>query len=252
MAGPVTAVAAGAFTSCNEERRPARPEGRMPVTNAMNDTPNDPPSSASTKHGLPELMAERRAKAARLKDADAESFPYAYEGVDPIADVLGAYEHLAAGEETEERHRVAGRLAARRGSGGAAFLDLVDRTGKLQLHARRDVLGDRAFDRLTSLDIGDLLGVDGAALRSKRGEISLRVDAFAVLAKALRPPPDARRRPARPRSARRPRRNRGTTRRRLPSGAPPSRGARPSARGGRVWTTRGVALDRSGCRSSRV
>ncbi len=104
--------------------------------------------------------------------------------------MLGAYEHLAAGEETEERHRVAGRLAARRGSGGAAFLDLVDRTGKLQLHARRDVLGEESFERLTSLDIGDLIGVDGAALRSKRGEISLRVDSFAVLAKALRPPPD--------------------------------------------------------------
>jgi lysyl-tRNA synthetase, class II len=156
----------------------------------MSGTPDDPSPGESTKHGLPELMAERRAKAARLKQADADSFPYSYAGVEPIADVLGAYEHLAAGEETEERHRVAGRLAARRGSGGAAFLDLVDRTGKLQLHARRDVLGEEAFERLTSLDIGDLLGVDGAALRSKRGEISLRVDAFAVLAKALRPPPD--------------------------------------------------------------
>jgi lysyl-tRNA synthetase class 2 len=69
-------------------------------------------------------------------------------------------------------------------------LDVVDRTGKLQLHARRDVLGEESFERLTSLDIGDLIGVDGAALRSRRGEISLRVDRFAVLAKALRPPPD--------------------------------------------------------------
>ncbi len=157
----------------------------------MNNTSNDPSeTSESAKHGLPELMAERRAKAARLRDADADSFPYSYADVEPIADVLGAYEHLQAGEETEEHHRVAGRLAARRGSGGAAFLDVVDRTGKLQLHARRDVLGEDAFERLTSLDIGDLLGADGAALRSKRGEISLRVDAFAVLAKALRPPPD--------------------------------------------------------------
>ncbi len=156
----------------------------------MSGTPQDAGSSESAKHGLPELMAERRAKAARLRQGDAESFPYTYEGVEPIADVLGAYEHLTAGEETEQHHRVAGRLVARRGSGGAAFLDLVDRTGKLQLHARRDVLGEQAFERLTSLDIGDLIGVDGAALRSKRGEISLRVDAFQLLAKALRPPPD--------------------------------------------------------------
>ena len=52
------------------------------------------------------------------------------------------------------------------------------------------MLGEDAFARLTTLDIGDLVGVDGAALRSRRGEISLRVDAFVLLAKALRPPPD--------------------------------------------------------------
>jgi lysyl-tRNA synthetase class 2 len=156
----------------------------------MSGTEEEPASGESAKHGLPELMAERRAKGERLKQADADSFPYVFKGVEPIADVLAAYESLDAGEETEDSHRVAGRLAARRGSGGAAFLDLVDRTGKIQLHARLDVLGEEAFERLTSLDLGDLLGVDGAALRSRRGELSLRVNRFQVLAKALRPPPD--------------------------------------------------------------
>jgi len=156
----------------------------------MSGTPDDASRGESTKHGLAELIAERRAKGERLKQEDPESFPYTFAGAEPILEVLGAYEHLHPGDETEERHRVAGRLAARRGSGGAAFIDLVDRTGKIQLHARRDVLGEQAFERLTSLDIGDLLGVDGAALRSKRGEISLRVDSFQLLAKALRPPPD--------------------------------------------------------------
>ena len=85
---------------------------------------------------------------------------------------------------------MAGRLAARRGGGKAAFLDLVDRTGKIQLHARADVLGKEAFDRLLTLDLGDLIGVDGAPLRSRHGELSLRVDGFQILAKALRPPPD--------------------------------------------------------------
>jgi lysyl-tRNA synthetase class 2 len=156
---------------------------------------NDPAGGESAggespQHGLPQLIAERRAKGQRLREADPDSFPYTFKGSEPIADVLGAYEHLEAGDETEEKHRVAGRLAARRGSGGAAFLDLVDRTGKIQLHARVDVLGEERFERLTSLDLGDLLGVDGAALRSRRGEISLRVDGFQVLAKALRPPPD--------------------------------------------------------------
>jgi lysyl-tRNA synthetase, class II len=148
------------------------------------------PSGESSRHGLPELMAERRAKAERLRESDPEAFPYSFRDAEPIKAILEGYEHLSAGEETEEAHRVAGRLTARRGGGGAAFLDLVDRTGKIQLHARADVLGKQAFERLASLDLGDLIGVDGAVLRSKRGELSLRVDGFQVLAKAIRPPPD--------------------------------------------------------------
>jgi lysyl-tRNA synthetase class 2 len=146
--------------------------------------------AGSSRHGLPELIAERRAKALRLRESDADAFPYAFSGVEPIEAILDAYAHLAAGEETDDPHRVAGRILARRGAGKAAFLDLVDRTGKIQLHARVDVLGSDAFERLTSLDVGDLIGVDGAPLRSRTGEISLRVDAFTMLAKALRPPPD--------------------------------------------------------------
>jgi lysyl-tRNA synthetase class 2 len=85
---------------------------------------------------------------------------------------------------------VAGRLAARRGHGKAAFLDLVDRSGRMQLHARQDVLGDESFERLTGLDLGDLIGVDGTAMATRRGELSLRVDDWTLLAKSLRAPPE--------------------------------------------------------------
>jgi lysyl-tRNA synthetase, class II len=159
----------------------------------MSGTDEPPPQEETgepVRHGLGELIAERRAKAERLRQADVDSFPYAYADVEPIEGILAAYEHLAPGEETEDAHRVAGRIAARRESGRTAFLDLVDRTGKIQLHARLDVLGADAFERIVSLDVGDLIGVDGAVLRSRRGELSLRVDRFVVLAKALRPPPD--------------------------------------------------------------
>jgi lysyl-tRNA synthetase, class II len=141
-------------------------------------------------HGLSELIAERRAKAQRLRSAGAEIAPYAFPDVEPISDVRAAYEHLEIGQETEDRHRVAGRIVARRGAGKAAFLDLVDRSGKIQLHARADVLGADTLKQLLSLDLGDLLGVDGAPLRSRHGELTLRVDGFQILGKALRPPPD--------------------------------------------------------------
>ena len=141
-------------------------------------------------HGLPELIAERRAKAQRLREAGVEIAPYSFPDAEPIEGVRAAYEHLQVGEETDDPHRVAGRIAARRGAGKAAFLDLVDRSGKIQLHARVDVLGADTLEQLLSLDLGDLLGVDGAPLRSRHGELTLRVDGFQILGKALRPPPD--------------------------------------------------------------
>ncbi|HVR05235.1 MAG TPA: OB-fold nucleic acid binding domain-containing protein, partial [Solirubrobacteraceae bacterium] len=152
-------------------------------------SPTDEPAPGA-RHGLDELIQERRAKGQRLREgARGEDFPYAYPGVEPIASVRAAYERLAVGEETDDVHRVAGRISGRRGQGRAAFLDLVDRSGKIQLHARLDVLGEDDFQRLRALDLGDLLGVDGAVLRSRHGELTLRVESFAVLGKALRPPP---------------------------------------------------------------
>src|SRR4051812_45111692 len=137
-----------------------------------------------------ELLAARRAKLERLRADGIEPYPHEFPGVEPIAGVLAAHTDLAAGEETDARHRVAGRLAARRGQGKMAFLDLVDRSGRLQLQARVDVLGEDAHERLLGLDLGDIVGVDGTAMRTRRGELTLKVEDFTVLAKSLRPPPE--------------------------------------------------------------
>jgi lysyl-tRNA synthetase class 2 len=71
-----------------------------------------------------------------------------------------------------------------------AFLDLDDRSGRIQLQAKADVLGPERMAQLLDLDLGDIIGVDGLAFRSRRGELSLRVEDFDVLAKSLRAPPD--------------------------------------------------------------
>jgi lysyl-tRNA synthetase, class II len=138
-----------------------------------------------------ELLATRREKLDRLRAAGIDPFPHAFPGVVPIADAKAPHAELPAGEDSDVRVRVAGRLHARRGQGGMAFLDLDDRTGRLQLQARRDLLGDERMDLLLGeVDLGDLVGVDGLVFRSRRGELSVRVEDFTVLAKALRPPPD--------------------------------------------------------------
>jgi lysyl-tRNA synthetase class 2 len=137
-----------------------------------------------------ELIAERRAKLARLREAGIEPFPHAYPGVVASEAVRGNHDGLEPGSETNVSYRVAGRLAARRGHGKAAFLDVVDRSGKMQVHARADLLGEASFEQLVSLDLGDLIGIDGTAFVTKRGELSLAATGWTLLAKSLRPPPD--------------------------------------------------------------
>src|SRR5579862_1075758 len=100
---------------------------------------------------VPELLAARRAKLERLRAAGIDPFPHSFAGVEPIATLLAAHAQLAAGEETDVAHRVAGRLAARREAGRAAFLDLVDRSGRMQLMARVNELGDEGFSLLVGL-----------------------------------------------------------------------------------------------------
>jgi lysyl-tRNA synthetase class 2 len=137
----------------------------------------------------PQVIAERREKLERLREQGIEPFPHEFDDRVEIQVVREAHEDLEAGEETDAVYRVAGRIAARRDMGKAAFIDLVDRSGKLQLQSRTNELGDR-HDLLVSLDLGDIIGVEGKVFRSRRGELSLRVHDWVLLAKSLRPPPD--------------------------------------------------------------
>ena len=135
-------------------------------------------------------MDDRRAKLERLRADGIDPFPHSFEGVVPVASVHSAHGDLEPGEETDAAYRVAGRLTARRGHGGAAFLDVVDRSGRIQVHARQDVLGEESFERVTALDLGDLIGVDGTTFKTRRGELSLKATGWSLLAKSLRSPPE--------------------------------------------------------------
>ena len=137
-----------------------------------------------------DLLRERREKLERLREAGIDPFPHAFPGREDIAAVRATHEGLEAGTETDSAHRIAGRITARRGHGKAAFLDLRDGSAQIQLHAREDVLGDESFELLTHTDLGDLIGVEGVAFASRRGELSIQVRDWQLLAKSLRPPPD--------------------------------------------------------------
>src|SRR5215207_1529965 len=141
------------------------------------------------ERGSSDLLDERRAKLAKLREQGIEPFPHGFPERTEIAAVRESHEDIEAGTETSDRYRVAGRLIAKRGHGKSSFLDLRDGTGQIQIQARVDELGE-AYDGLLSLDIGDIVGVEGIVFASKRGELSIRADAWELLSKSLRPPPE--------------------------------------------------------------
>jgi lysyl-tRNA synthetase class 2 len=136
-----------------------------------------------------DLLAERRAKLEKLREQGIDAFPHTFPDRTEIAAVRESHEGLDPGVETNDRYRVAGRLTARRGHGKASFLDLRDGTGQLQVQARLDELGE-TYEGLLSLDIGDIVGIEGIVFATKRGELSIRADAWELLSKSLRPPPE--------------------------------------------------------------
>jgi len=132
---------------------------------------------------------DRRAKLERLREEGIDPFPHSFHDRTEIAAIRERHAGLEPGIETDERYRVAGRLAARRGHGKASFLDLRDGSGQVQVQARLDELGE-TYETLLSLDLGDIVGIEGTVFTSKRGELSIRADAWEMLAKSLRPPPE--------------------------------------------------------------
>src|SRR5919112_3243747 len=149
------------------------------------------PTEQEQPQEISDVLRDRREKLERIREAGIEPFPHDFSGREEIAEVRAGHEGLAPGVETESRHRVAGRIVARRGHGKACFLDVRDGSGQIQLHARADVLGEEAYALLVDLDLGDIIGVEGTAIATRRGgELSLALDRWRLLAKSLRPPPD--------------------------------------------------------------
>lgn len=156
----------------------------------MSERDGEEPAGEGERPTESALIAERRAKAERLRDAGLDPFPHSFPDRVEIAKVRADNEGLEPGEETDRSYRVAGRIMARRGMGKAAFLDLRDGSGQIQLQSRVDELGQERHELLVGMDLGDHIGIEGTAFMSRRGELSLRVTSWQPLAKALRPLPD--------------------------------------------------------------
>jgi lysyl-tRNA synthetase class 2 len=149
--------------------------------NASAETPED------------EIFTRRRTKLERLRREEGYD-PFVndqWEQKHTLGSVRAEYEQLEPEESQPDELSVAGRIMTLRRHGKAAFADLMDETGVIQLYFQHDELGEDAYSFFRKwVDVGDIIGARGTPFRTKRGELSVRAASFTLLAKSLRAMPE--------------------------------------------------------------
>ena len=138
-----------------------------------------------------ELLAQRQEKAERWRALGLHPFGNGFRPTDLAGEITRRHagDDAPAVEASPRTYTIAGRVVALRSFGKAAFLKLRDRSGELQVHVKKDVLGPQ-FERFQVTDLGDFVGVTGTLFRSKTGELTLAATDYRPLTKALRPLPE--------------------------------------------------------------
>ena len=152
----------------------------------MADQNNKNNQSAPQEENLSQLLKIRRDKLKELQEGGNDPFQITRFVVDnDSANIKGNFDALEGRQVA-----IAGRLMSKRGMGKVSFCDLQDKSGRIQLYARRDEMDGEEYDRFKKLDIGDIVGVKGIVFRTQRGEMSIRVEAVTLLSKSLLPLPE--------------------------------------------------------------
>ena len=132
----------------------------------------------------------RRDKLKKIAEQNINPYPYKFDVTHSTTQLAEKYGHLEHGQEETEEISVAGRIFSWREMGKLAFVDLKDEAGKIQLAFSKNILGEEKYKNLSLFDIGDIIGIKGTAFRSKRGELSIAVKEYELLAKCLHPLPE--------------------------------------------------------------
>ena len=143
-------------------------------------------SAAPQEENLSQLTKVRRDKLRELQESGNDPFQITkYEVNNDSANIKANFDALEGSEVS-----IAGRLMSKRGMGKVSFCDLQDKSGRIQLYARRDEMDEAEYNRFKKFDIGDIVGVKGVVFRTQRGEMSVRVETVTLLSKSLLPLPE--------------------------------------------------------------
>lgn len=147
-------------------------------------------NAAEQASTLNDERATRLAKRAALFEAGQNPYPEHSEIEDYVVDIETKYAELTDGEDTEDVVKIGGRVVAKRGQGKIMFIVVRDATGEIQLFCRINDMDEAAWNTLKALDLGDILGVTGVVVRTKRGQLSVAPKSATLLSKAVRPLPE--------------------------------------------------------------
>ncbi len=160
----------------------------MTDTDVSGDAPDTEQPGDSRSLADDPLTAGRLAK--HLARLDGDGYPYRFDRTATAAGLIEQYGSLEAAHATGDRVSLAGRILLLRSFGKLIFATVRDGTGALQLLVERGVLGENVFGEFEEVEIGDWVGASGEVITTKRGELSLRVEAFVILQPSLRPLPE--------------------------------------------------------------
>jgi len=140
---------------------------------------------------LPEQMRVRREKLARLRESGIDPYPVNFPRTATLAEVRERYPDLEPGTETGDKVGVAGRVMLLRNTGKLCFATIRDGTGQIQVMLSQARVGEEALASWKrDVDLGDHIGVEGEVVTSRRGELSVMADRYAITSKCLRPLPE--------------------------------------------------------------
>jgi len=153
----------------------------------MEESNNIEETQESPTEGFEKLRAVRIEKLERLRETGTSPYPYRYDVTHKVDAIVRDEKSLA---EDETAVALAGRIMTLRGHGKTAFGHLEDNTGRLQFYVRRDGVGEDAYALFKLVEVGDIIGIRGTVFRTRTGELTLRVDGFEMLSKAIRSLPE--------------------------------------------------------------
>ena len=153
----------------------------------VKNKPNTEEAAVLTENEISEQMQVRIDKMHKIEEHGWKPFGYRFLYTHRAADIAAQFDELS---EKETEVKMAGRIMAIRGHGKTCFMDMQDKTGRIQVYVRKDVIGEENYALIKLMDIGDTVGITGTAFRTHMGELSIKANSVEMLSKSLRPLPE--------------------------------------------------------------